>query len=86
MLNNLFVPDLAENLTRHSPNLKLDIRYITQARTNPPTFVVFTTGRVPLHFSTERYLVNQLREKFGFYASPILIRQRVKQKRRQRGK
>jgi GTP-binding protein len=85
MLNNLFVPDLAEHLTRNSPNLKLEIRYITQARINPPTFVVFTSGRTPLHFSTERYLVNQLRERFGFYASPIRIRQRLKQARRRRG-
>lgn len=84
ILNNLFVPDLAEHLTLHSPKLKLEIRYITQARTNPPTFVVFTTGRTPLHFSIERYLVNQLREKFGFFASPIRIHQRVKQSRKRR--
>jgi GTP-binding protein len=77
-LNNIFVPDMAEKFKAHDPNHKLGIRYITQAGTDPPTFVVFTQGRDRLHFSTERYLVNRLREKFGFYATPIRIRQRRK--------
>jgi GTP-binding protein len=81
-LNNLFVADIAEELRRNNPAQKLGIRYITQVQSNPPTFVVFTTGRKPLHFSTERYLVNQLREKFGFYAAPIRIRQKLKAARR----
>jgi GTP-binding protein len=77
-LNNVFVPKLAESFRAHDPNHKLGIRYITQAGIAPPTFVVFTQGRDRLHFSTERYLVNRLREKFGFYATPIRIRQRRK--------
>lgn len=77
-LNNMFVPDTAEHFSAHDPNQKLGIRYITQARTNPPTFVVFTSGRDRLHFSTERYLVNKLREQFGFFAAPIRIQQRQK--------
>lgn len=81
-LNNLFVPNLAATFNARDPNHKLGIRYITQARTNPPTFVVFTAGRDRLHFSTERYLVNRLREKFGFYATPIRIQQRIKQRKK----
>ncbi|MBN2243374.1 MAG: ribosome biogenesis GTPase Der [Acidobacteria bacterium] len=77
-LNNVFVPKLEESFRAHDPNHKLGIRYITQAETAPPTFVVFTQGRDRLHFSTERHLVNRLREKFGFYATPIRIRQRRK--------
>ena len=82
ILNNIFVPDLAESFMAHDPNHKLGIRYITQANTDPPTFVVFTSGRDRLHFSTERYLVNRLRERFGFYATPI----RIQQRRKPRGK
>jgi len=78
-LNNIFVPDMAENFKAHDPHHKLGIRYITQAKTAPPTFVVFTQGRDRLHFSTERYLVNRLRERFGFYATPIRIQQRRRQ-------
>lgn len=81
-LNNLFVPELSQNLRLHNPASRFDIRYITQARTDPPLFVVFTAGRNPLHFSTERYLVNQLRERFGFYATPIRIQQRLKPPRK----
>ena len=78
-LNHVFVPDLAGSWTRYHPAQKLPIRYITQAHTSPPTFVVFTRQRQPLHFSIERLLINQLREKFGFYAAPIRIQQRLKQ-------
>jgi len=77
-LNNMFVPAMAEKFKVHDPNHRLGIRYITQADTDPPTFVVFTAGRERLHFSRERYLVNSLRKNFGFYATPIRIRQRSK--------
>ncbi len=77
-LNNMFVPDMEKEMAVQDPNHRLGIRYITQARSNPPTFVVFTSGRDRLHFSTERYLVNRLREQFGFFATPIRIQQRLK--------
>jgi len=77
-LNNMFVPDLTEQFAVQDPHQKLGIRYITQAGSNPPKFVVFTSGRDRLHFSTERYLVNRLREQFGFFATPIHIQQRLK--------
>jgi GTP-binding protein len=77
-LNNMFVPDTAERFAAQDSNQKLGIRYITQARSASPTFVVFMSGRDRMHFSTERYLVNQLREHFGFFATPIRIQQRHK--------
>jgi GTP-binding protein len=57
------------------------VLYLTQGGTNPPTFVLFTSSRSPkakLHFSYERYLINRLREEFGFFAAPIRIKQRRK--------
>ena len=77
-LNNTFAPDLEAQLSAHNPNLKLGIRYITQVSSAPPTFVVFGSSRDRMHFSTERYLINQLREQFGFFAAPIRIQQKVK--------
>jgi GTP-binding protein len=77
-LNNMFVPAVSEKFSMRDPNYKLGIRYITQAKTDPPTFVVFNSGREPLHFSKERYLINSLRKAFGFYATPIRILQRSK--------
>lgn len=81
-LNNIFVPDLAETYRANDPNHKLGIRYITQVKTGPPTFVVFNSGHDLMHFSTERYLVNRLREHFGFYATPIRIHQRRKPRKK----
>ncbi len=56
------------------------IYYITQASVRPPTFVAFTNRGDPLHFSHERYLVNQLRKRFGFEGTPIVMKTRVKPK------
>jgi len=44
----------------------------------PPTFVVFKDGMRPLHFSDERFLVNQIREKLGFKGTPIVVKSRAK--------
>jgi GTP-binding protein len=77
-LNNMFMPMLSEQFASQDPHQKLGIRYITQARSDPPTFVVFVSGPNRLHFSTERYLVNRLREQFGFFATPIQIQQRLR--------
>jgi GTPase len=65
-------------LNRFVEGLKFesDIRiyYLTQASIRPPTFVVFTDKADKLHFSLERFLMNRLREKFGFEGSPIVIK------------
>ena len=58
------------------PGRDLKIYYMTQASVRPPGFVVFTDQGQDLHFSTERYLANQLRKKFGFEGTPISIKAR----------
>ncbi len=50
------------------------IYYITQGSVRPPTFIVFTDKAGEMHFSAERYLMNRLREKFGFEGTPIVIK------------
>jgi GTP-binding protein len=54
------------------------IFYITQASIRPPEFVVFTDRGGPLHFSHQRYLVNQIRRRFGFRGTPIVLKTRAK--------
>ncbi len=54
------------------------IYYMTQVAIRPPTFVIFVDRADELHFSTERYVVNQLREAFGFEGTPIRIKIRSK--------
>jgi GTPase len=58
------------------------IYYITQAKIAPPTFLLFTNQKTPLHFSYERFLENQLRAKFDFTGTPVRFIQRL----RKRGK
>jgi GTPase len=53
---------------------ELKVYYMTQASVRPPTFVAFTDQANKLHFSAERFLVNRLRENFGFEATPIVIK------------
>jgi GTP-binding protein len=70
-------------LNRFVETLKYDERkiyYITQASIRPPTFVLFTNRRDPLHFSHERYLINQIRRQFGFRGTPVVLKNRGKEK------
>ncbi len=52
------------------------ILYGAQTATAPPTFVLFTNVVTQLHFSYERFLVNQLRKAFGFEGTPIRLKVR----------
>lgn len=53
---------------------RMKIFYITQGSVRPPTFIVFTDKAGDMHFSAERFLINRLREKFGFQGTPIVIK------------
>jgi GTP-binding protein len=52
------------------------ILYAAQTAVAPPAFVLFTNVASELHFSYERFLVNQLRETFGFEGTPIRLKVR----------
>jgi GTP-binding protein len=52
----------------------MKIYYLTQVSVRPPAFLVFTDKAGKLHFSAERYLMNRLRERFGFEGTPIVIK------------
>ncbi len=58
------------------------IMYATQVAVAPPKFVFFTNVATEFHFSYQRFLVNQLRERFGFLGTPIrlTVRRRGKEK------
>ncbi len=52
--------------------------YVTQVSVKPPTFAFFVGKPSEIHFSYERFLVNSLREAFGFTEVPIRIAFRKK--------
>ncbi len=58
------------------------IMFGTQATTSPPTFILFTTGK--LEASYMRYIERRLRETFGFVGTPIHLQQRPRKKRERR--
>ena len=52
---------------------RLKIFYVTQAETKPPLFIFFVNDTQALHFSYERYLINQLRSNFDFKGTTIKV-------------
>jgi GTP-binding protein len=70
-------------LARTQPSLhkgkRLKFYYATQVSTRPPTFVSFVNFPNGVHFSYQRYLVNQIREAFSLDQTPVrlLMKQRT---------
>ncbi|MFO1037836.1 MAG: ribosome biogenesis GTPase Der [Geminicoccaceae bacterium] len=72
---------LAETLERHPPPLvdkrRVKIRFATQVKARPPTFVLFANKPAEtLPDSYLRYLANGLRDTFGFGGVPLRFRVR----------
>lgn len=67
-----------EVLERHPPPSQsghpVRLYYATQVTVRPPTFVVSANHPDRVHFSYQRYVQNQLRERFGFEGTPIRVR------------
>jgi GTP-binding protein len=52
---------------------RIKLRYITQAKTRPPGFILFGTRVDQLPESYRRYLVNGIRKELGFGAVPVRL-------------
>ncbi|SMF61682.1 ribosome biogenesis GTPase Der [Allosphingosinicella indica] len=77
---NRFLEDAAEKNPPPAPGGKrIKLRYITQAKTRPPSFVLFGTRVDQLPESYRRYLVNGMRKKFDFHGVPIRLTLRAPQ-------
>jgi GTPase len=57
------------------------IHYLTQAKTRPPTFVLWANTPEGLAPSYKRFLANRLRERYGFRGTPIRIAIKAKHDR-----
>ncbi len=68
---------LAAMIERHPPpapgGRRIKLRYITQAKTRPPSFAIFCSRPTKLPDSYLRYLENGLREDFDLPGTPIRI-------------
>jgi GTP-binding protein len=56
------------------------IMFGTQPSVAPPTFALFTSGKLDSGY--ERFIERRLREEFGFAGTPIVINQRVRERRK----
>ena len=74
-----------EVLEHHPPptmrNRPVRLYYVTQAQVKPPTFIAVTNDPQCVHWSYQRYVVNQIRKRFGFEGTPIIVRYRKKKRR-----
>jgi GTP-binding protein len=72
-LNRWFDTALEANPPPAPGGRRIKLRYITQAKTRPPGFVLFGTRLDQLPESYRRYLVNGIRRELGFDAVPIRL-------------
>ncbi len=73
LLNRWFDDALAKNPPPAPGGRRVKLRYITQAKTRPPGFVLFGSRLDELPASYQRYLVNGIRRDLGFDAVPVRL-------------
>jgi len=72
-LNRWFEDALEDNPPPAPGGKRIKLRYITQAKTRPPSFVIFGTRVDDLPESYRRYLTNGIRRELGFGGIPIRL-------------
>jgi GTP-binding protein len=81
---------LAAAVSRHEPPMhgrrRTKILYGAQVATQPPSFVLFVSHPQALHFSYQRYLINQIRKHFSLDLTPLRLVLRKREGRKGRGK
>ena len=80
-VNRFFEEVLAHHPPPSMNNRSVRLYYATQVQASPPTFVIASNYPERVHFSYRRYVVNQLRERFGFDGTPIRVFYRGKEAR-----
>ena len=77
-LNRWFESALEQNPPPAVSGRRLKLNYITQAKSRPPSFVLFCTRADALPDAYKRYLINSLRETFALPGTPIRLTLREK--------
>jgi len=81
---------LADAVQNHSPpiykNKRLKFYYTSQLSSSPPTFVIISNSSKGVHFSYERYLINQFRQGLELDRVPLRLIFKKKKDRRSRKK
>jgi GTP-binding protein len=72
-LNRFFEGVLAHHPPPSDKGRQAKLYYVTQASARPPTFVVQSNAPELVSYSYRRYLMNQIRERFGFEGTAIRL-------------
>jgi GTP-binding protein len=68
---------LGATVERHPPpavsGRRLKLRYMTQAKMRPPSFIIFGSRADAVPVSYQRYLINSMRETFDMPGTPIRL-------------
>ena len=72
-LNRWFEKAIEANPPPAPGGKRIKLRYLTQAKTRPPGFVLFGTRVDQLPTSYQRYLINGIRRDLGFGAVPVRL-------------
>ncbi len=68
---------------RHKPSVsggkRIKFYYATQYGVRPPRFAIFTNRPSDIRASYQRYLINRIRETFGFEGTPIRLKFRPRE-------
>lgn len=81
-LNRIFEAALYQNEPSMYQGKRLKFYYATQVSVRPPTFVAFVNVPQGIHFSYQRYLINQIREAAGLDKTPIKLYFRERSRRK----
>jgi len=49
------------------------VKYLSQVKARPPSFVAFVSGKAPLSDTVQRFLANRLRDDFGLQGVPVRV-------------
>jgi len=77
-LNRFLAGAIAANPPPAASGRRLRLDYITQPKSRPPTFVLFSSRPSALPETYRRYLINGLRENFELPGTPIRVTMRAK--------
>jgi GTP-binding protein len=87
-LNRVIAEAVARQEPSHNGSKRPKILYATQGAAPPPTIVLFARNAEQVHFTWQRFLENQLRERYPLAGTPIriVVRERSAEEGRERGR
>jgi GTPase len=83
-LNKSLIDAIQKNHPPAIGSKRLRIYYLTQIGVRPPHFVLFINSKELFDSSYKKYLINHLREDFGFTGVPLILHLREKEEKKER--